>query len=74
MMIQGPHGHAIFAAWNTKHEAAMLELPDRGQERTWRVVVDTGKPAPYDIMVADDRYVTPLPSHAMPIHALSNTN
>lgn len=52
-MIQGPDGHAIFAAWNTKHEATTVDLPDRGHERGWRVVVDTGKPAPYDIMVAD---------------------
>lgn len=53
MMIEGPHGHAVFAAWNTKHEATMVELPDRGTERGWRVVIDTGKPAPYDAMVAD---------------------
>lgn len=60
MMIQGPHGHALYAAWNTKHEATMVELPDRGPDRGWRVVIDTGKPAPYDVMVADHWCATRL--------------
>jgi hypothetical protein len=55
MMILGHHGHALFAAWNTKHEPCLIELPDRGGDRLWRLVADTGKPAPYDVLVADDQ-------------------
>lgn len=54
MTIAGPDGHAIYAAWNTSHEAAVASLPERG-DRVWRVVADSSKPAPFDIAVADDR-------------------
>lgn len=54
MTIDGPAGNAIYAAWNTSHEAVVAALPERG-DRVWRVVADSSKPAPFDVVVADDR-------------------
>jgi hypothetical protein len=51
------HDHdpeALFVAFNTRHEGTIVELPDAGHEREWRLVMDTGKPAPYDFLAVDD--------------------
>jgi hypothetical protein len=45
---------ALFIAFNTRHTGTIVELPDAGHEREWRIVVDTGKPAPYDFLAVDD--------------------
>lgn len=54
MTIEGPNGNAIYAAWNTSHEAVVAALPER-HGHAWRVVVDSSKPAPFDVAIADDR-------------------
>ncbi len=41
-------------AFNTSHEPQMVGLP-KWEGRVWAPLVDTGKAAPYDILVADER-------------------
>ena len=47
-------GNAMFVAWNTKHEGVVVDLPEQAHGREWRIVLDTGKPAPYDFLAVDD--------------------
>lgn len=49
-----PTGGGIYVAFNTSHLPQMVQLP-RWEGRVWQVVADTGKNAPYDILVADER-------------------
>jgi hypothetical protein len=39
-------------AFNSGHTPKVVELP-HWHGRTWRVVIDTGKLAPYDILIPD---------------------
>jgi hypothetical protein len=48
----------MFVAWNCKHEAAVVGLPAQQHGRAWRLVADTGKPAPYDFIAVDEKLST----------------
>lgn len=50
----GANAGGVYIAFNTSHQPLMVELP-RWEGRVWQPVVDTGKSAPYDILVADER-------------------
>lgn len=54
MTIEGPEGNAVYAAWNTAHEPVVATLPER-HGLAWRVVADSSKPAPFDVVVEDER-------------------
>jgi isoamylase len=43
----------LYVAFNSGHLPQMVELP-RWEGRAWQPLVDTGKAAPYDILVADE--------------------
>lgn len=45
--------NALYVAFNTKHEPEMISLPHH-DGRKWKVLVDTGKVAPFDILIPDD--------------------
>ena len=44
----------VYVAFNTSHLPQMVQLP-RWEGRVWQPFVDTGKVAPYDVLVADER-------------------
>ena len=50
----GAAAGGLYIAFNTSHVAQMVELP-KWEGRIWQPVVDTGKAAPFDILVADER-------------------
>jgi isoamylase len=50
----GANAGGVYIAFNTSHTPLLLELP-RWEGRVWQPVADTGKAAPYDILVADER-------------------
>jgi isoamylase len=47
-------GGGLYAAFNASHLPAVPRLPAR-EGRAWVPLVDTGKAAPYDVLVADER-------------------
>ena len=47
-------GGGLYIAFNTSHVAQMVQLP-KWEGRVWQPVVDTGKAAPYDVLMADER-------------------
>ena len=50
---RGGHG-GLYVAFNTGHLPQLVQLP-RWEGQSWQPLVDTGKVAPYDILVADER-------------------
>lgn len=50
----GTSGGGLYVAFNTSHQPQMVGLP-LWEGRVWAPLVDTGKAAPYDILVADER-------------------
>lgn len=53
--LRKPSGNGgLYVAFNTGHTPQMVALP-HWEGRVWEPVVDTGKAAPYDILVADER-------------------
>ena len=51
---RGYDADCLFVAFNTRHEGAVVDLPAAGPGREWRLVLDTGKPAPYDFLAVDE--------------------
>lgn len=52
---EGDSGEDIlYYAWNSDISVAMLELPKLPEPFRWRVAVNTGSPAPFDIHEADE--------------------
>lgn len=49
-------GGGLYVAFNTAHVPLMLELPDPpgGATQSWRVVIDTSRVAPYDVLIPDE--------------------
>ena len=55
MTVKGHGEHNdVYVAWNTGHKPQMVTLPEI-EGRIWRVLVDTSKAAPFDVLKADDR-------------------
>eukprot|EP00887_Chlorella_sp_A99_P006221 scaffold3.g6221.t1 len=50
---RGAAGGGLYVAFNAGHQPQLVELP-RWEGRAWVPVVDTGKVAPHDVLVADD--------------------
>ena len=46
-------GGGLYVAFNTGHTPKLLQLP-HWPGRSWQVVMDSGKVAPYDFLVADE--------------------
>ena len=44
----------VYVAWNTGHTPQLVSLPEV-EGRAWRLLVDTSKAAPFDVLTADDR-------------------
>ena len=71
MPITGPYGVGIYCCFNVSHEPAIVTLPPPPQPSgssgsggsgssgtsniAWRPFADTGKPAPFDVIVDDDQ-------------------
>lgn len=55
LTIRG-HGQEndLYVAFNTKHTAETINLPHQ-EGRTWEIIVDTGKVAPFDILIPDEK-------------------
>lgn len=55
LTVKGHDQHAdIYIAFNSSHESEMVQLPQM-HGRKWLPLVDTGKVAPFDILIADER-------------------
>eukprot|EP00775_Hariotina_reticulata_P003086 gene3086-3365_t len=50
---QGPEGGGLYVAFNTGHVPKTVELPN-WHGRAWKVVVDTSKLTPFDILIPDE--------------------
>ena len=46
-------GGGLYVAFNTSHVTKVVELPN-WQGRAWKLMVDTGKLTPFDILIADE--------------------
>lgn len=44
---------ALYIAFNASHLAATLTLPNPGEGRRWKLLMDTALPAPFDIVATD---------------------
>ena len=49
---RGPDGGGLYCAWSASHLPVVLGLPEWGG-REWRPLLDSGKPAPCDVLEAD---------------------
>lgn len=55
LTLRKPEGRGgLYVAFNTGHVPQMVTLP-RWDGRVWQPVVDTGKAAPFDVLMADER-------------------
>ena len=58
MPISGPYGSALYCCYNVSHLPAVVTLPPlpntSPSSHAWTPFVDTGKPAPLDVLVHDE--------------------